>query len=306
MPERFWRFASSMPAGLALLGMIAAMAALGSFFWPGVFFRSPLFWLLFILLFVQTTFCGLSNLRRRRRLPRAAALFLIHAGVLLVLIGAAVNATFGLTATLTLGPGEEQDAAAALGLPGAEPLWLRLESFEITFYEDGSPSQYLARLSTRAGEESAAATVSVNHPLSLGGIKIYQQSFGYLFGLRVDGGEAIALRSGERIALGAGAALEPYRYIPAFDERAGLDTGRLRPDNPRIVYLVREAGGEVNTGLAAPGEETQAAGKTVLFESVEMYTVLRLKTDPGLIPAAVGVVMLMAGVCAGFAARSLR
>ncbi|MDR1070760.1 MAG: cytochrome c biogenesis protein ResB [Gracilibacteraceae bacterium] len=293
-----------MPVGLAILAMIAAMAAMGTFLWPGLFFRSPLFLLLFILLFAQMTFCGLSNLRRLRSPdPRSCALFLIHAGVLLILAGAGVNARFGLTATMPLQTGEEGDAAAALELSGGEPLWLRLDSFDITFYDNGSPSQYYARLTARAAGESRQAEISVNHPLSLGGVKIYQQSFGYLFWLREDGGEPQARRLGERIPL-TGAALELYHYIPDFDEDAAADTGRMRPDNPRLVYLVREeGGGEVYMGLAAPGERIEAAGKTLLFERVDMYTVLRLKTDPGLTPAACGAIMLMVGACLGFAAE---
>jgi cytochrome c biogenesis protein len=296
MLERVWRFASSMPAGLSVLGMIAAMAAMGSFLWPGVFFRSPLFLLLFILLFAQMTFCGLNGLRRLRLRPRACALFLIHAGVMLILAGAAVNARFGLTAVLPLQPGEEQDAAAILGLYGEAPLLLRLDSFEISFYDDGSPSGYVSRLHTRTGQEKKPAEISVNHPLSLGGIKIYQQSFGYLFRLRA-GDKVYTCGTGEKIPLSGTASLEPYRYIPAFDERAAVDTGRLRPDNPRMAYLVYQEDGDVSMGLLAPGEQADIAGESVLLEDVETYTVLMLKTDPGLRFAAAGVVMLMAGVC---------
>jgi cytochrome c biogenesis protein len=94
-----------------------------------------------------------------------------------------------------------------------------------------------------------------------------------------------------------------YRYIPSFDERASADTGALRPDNPRVVYLVYEGGEAVSMGLAKPGETAEITeGKNLRFERVDMYTVLRLKTDPGLRPAALGAVMLMLGVCWSVAA----
>ncbi|MDR0433666.1 MAG: cytochrome c biogenesis protein ResB [Gracilibacteraceae bacterium] len=291
-----------MRAGLAILAMIAAMAAMGTFLWPGLFFRSPLFFFLFILLFLQMTFCGLSNLRRWRSLRlRAFALFCLHAGVLLILAGGGVNAKFGLTATLPLQAGEEGDAAAALGLTGGEPLWLRLNSFETEFYADGSPLQYYTRLTARTAGSSRTAEISVNHPFAINGVKIYQQSFGYLFWVREDGdGETRAFRLGENIPLQGEATLEIYHYIPAFDERAAVDTGRLRPDNPRIVYLLREGETGVSMRLAAPGERLEIGGNTLIFERVDMYTVLRLKTDPGLVPAACGAVALMAGICLGF------
>ncbi|MDR1961093.1 MAG: cytochrome c biogenesis protein ResB, partial [Gracilibacteraceae bacterium] len=187
MLKKLWRFLSSMRAGLTILAMIAAMAAMGSILWPGVFFRSPLFLLLFILLFAQMAFCGLGELRRLRLKPRSLALFLIHAGVFLILIGAAVNARYGLSAVLPLQEGEERDAAAALGLETAGPLWLRLDRFEITFYDDGSPSQYYAHVETRSAGERREAAVSVNHPLALENVKIYQQSFGYRLWAREPG-----------------------------------------------------------------------------------------------------------------------
>lgn len=77
-----------------------------------------------------------------------------------------------------------------------------------------------------------------------------------------------------------------------------MNSKTLRPDNPRIIYSIYENEKVLRVGAASFGEKVKVDDTVFLsFDKVQPYTVLQLKSDPGLPYAGLGGLMLMIGVC---------
>lgn len=108
----------------------------------------------------------------RHRLPRLGTL-LTHAGLILLLLGAAWGSLWGWRAQLTVEPGKVTAVGHGTGVG------LRCERFELSRYDDGSIREYRAELilAGEAGDELARNTVRVNHPLRYGSVSYYLQGY---------------------------------------------------------------------------------------------------------------------------------
>jgi cytochrome c biogenesis protein len=184
------------------------------------------------------------------------------------------------------------------------PFAMKLKQFEIEFNEDATPAQYISHVSlTEAGRIVQQYSISVNHPLSYGGIKAYQSSFGYLVDLEGESNngwkeQRVLGENGIFEIEGTDKALKIFKYIPNFEEEYGMETKNLRPDNPRIVFSTYEKGKLLSVGTAAFGEKVELEpGVLVTFKGIRPYTVLNVKRDPGLPLASAGGLMLMTGTC---------
>lgn len=311
--KKIYLFASSMKTGMVLLGLVGAAAAIGSLLFPGAFFATTPFKLLLVLLFINMALCtirrGCAYLKRlssgtglKGFSLREWGIFLLHTGLLLVLTGGAIFAWSGQSAEISLKEGET--AQINRFIRTERPFSLRLNRFEISYYPDGSPSQYLSDVSIiEDGREAKKYSISVNHPLSYGGVKAYQQSFGYLVvavGSNEKKGEKTTgtLSEGEFIQIpDTTKKVKMYKYIPNFDPKYGMESKTLRPDNPKIIYSVYEGEKLLAVGAASPGERIAVdEGCYVVFKEIRPYSVLKLKTDPGIPLTAAGGLMLIAGV----------
>lgn len=320
--RKIYRFVSAMQTGLVLLALIGTVSALGSALRPDAFFNTPLFKLLFFLLFLNITSCTVNRLcqfkRRflkgfqdRRGWLRQFGMLLLHAGAVLVIVGGAVYAFYGQQAVINLAEGETVDVSGLV--KGQRPFALRLNEFEIEFNQDGSPSQYFSQVAVL--DDSAVVkeySLSVNHPLRCGGVKVYQESFGYLVKASSSTGagreKEDSLTEGEVIQLpGTERVVKVFRYVPNFDPSYGMNSKTLRPDNPRVIFSVYEGNKLLGVGAAEFGERLEIDDATsVVFTGVEPYTVLKLKSDPGLPSAMAGGVMLAVGVLLAVFSRPSR
>ena len=110
---------------------------------------------------------------------RALGSLLTHAGLLLILAGGAVRATWGEKGMLALREGE---AAEAFQGPRGEvrlPFAVRLVDFDVQWHEpDGPVKDYRSTLQIlKRGAVAVEKTIEVNAPLSFEGYTLYQ--FGY-------------------------------------------------------------------------------------------------------------------------------
>ena len=320
--RKVYRFVSAMQTGLVLLALIGTVSALGSAFWPDAFFNTRLFKLLFFLLFLNITSCTANRLSRfkrrfwkgfqdRRGWLRQFGMLLLHAGTVLVIAGGAVYAFYGQQAVINLAEGETVDVSGFV--KGQRPFALHLNEFEIEFNQDGSPSQYYSQVAVLDdGAGVKKYSLSVNHPLCYGGVKAYQESFGYLVKARsmtgAGGEKEDLLTEGEILPLpGTERVVKVFRYVPNFDPSCGMNSKTLRPDNPRVIFSVYEGNKLLGVGAAKFGERLEIDdASSVVFTGVEPYTVLKLKSDPGLPSAMAGGVMLAAGVLLAVFSRPSR
>jgi cytochrome c biogenesis protein len=309
---RIYNFMSSMNAGLILLALIGIISAIGSSLWPEVFFKTMLFRLLLLLFFVNMALCTFNSSRRfvrqykkitknKRQMLRSICLVMLHSGIVLIIIGAGFNSWFGHSVKLSILQGDTVSVNKII--PARTPFDLKLLEFKITFNEDGSPAQYYSALQVSApGQNDYQQTISVNHPLTYGGVKFYQNSFGYLLEAQTEDGPAteksLRLQDGDIISFTAtNRTVKIFKYIPNFDPALGMQTKSLQPVNPKVVYTVYEGKEMLGVGAASLQEKIIIADDVfITFQQVRPYSILTAKTDPGLPLTTAGGILLMLGI----------
>jgi cytochrome c biogenesis protein len=306
-----------MRVGLVLLGLIGVFSAIGSGPVPDVTFQTILFKILFVFLMVNMTLCTINQCRRfimgaaggvfskqKARWFRPLARIVLHSGIVIILIGGAINACFGQSHQVQLVRGDSVQISEIFS--GSHDFIIRLNQFEIELNDDGSPAQYYSDIELFENpEKKIQYRISVNHPLKYRGIKAYQQSFGYLINTEVGSksmqNKILELTVGESFEIdGTDLKVKCYRYIPNFNSQAGMQSQSLKPDNPKIIYSVYQGEELIGVGAASFGEKVMIDSTKdafVIFKTAKTFTVLSLKSDPGLYVTGAGSIMLMIGVC---------
>jgi cytochrome c biogenesis protein len=310
---RFFKSLSSMTTGLVLLALVGTASAIGSSLWPEYFFRAWPFRLLLALLLINMVLCTINTsgrfFRRRTRISRdwrlllrTLGLVMLHAGIVFILVGASLYSWLGHSVQLSIREGDTVQIENIL--PVTKPFALKLDKFYIEFHHDGSPAQYYADLQVLEGDRTALEkTIKVNYPLVYNGVKFYQSSYGYLTEVLVRDGEetprTLLAQDGDFIPFdNTGRTLKVFRYIPDFDPEAGMAARSDEPLNPRVIYSVYEDEVLLGIGAAPFGEAISIDdGVFIEFQRACPYTVLTVKTDPGLPLVAAGGLFTMLGVC---------
>lgn len=307
---RLFNWISSMKTGLILLTLIGIISAIGSSIWPD-FFKTSGFRFLLLLLLINMAFCTGKSVqgfwshrqkiyKKKRLLLKRIGQIMLHAGVVFILIGAGVYSLLGQNVELHILEGDTVDIGRII--PAAE-FRVKLIDFSIAFNEDGSPSQYYSELEISIpGKEAYRQTISVNHPLSCNGIKAYQNSYGYLLETLVRDGngpqKTELLQEGSFVSFtGSQKTVKVFKYIPDFDPALGLQSKSLQANHPKVVYSVYEGTKLLGAGAASFQEPVEIdQNVVVVFQQARPYTVLTLKSDPGLPLVAIGGLMLMLGI----------
>jgi len=309
--KKAYRFISSMKTGLVLLVMIGLTSALGSALLPELFYNTILFKLMLLLLLLNMALCTINKIiwfksrfvksQTKQGWPRQIGVLLLHAGIVLILAGGTVYAYYGQSGQISIVTGDTVDISKLMRIK--TPFSLKLDDFQIEFNPDGSPSQYYSNVNIlENGQTKATESISVNHPLKYRELKAYQQSFGYLVKVKhpnAEGNEIDTLsKEGEFIELpGTKRVVKIYRYFPSFDPAGGMNQTSMKPDNPRVIYSVYENDKLLGVGAAKFGEKVEIdTNLYVTFAGVEPYTVLKVKSDPGLPVALAGGLIFMIGV----------
>lgn len=235
--------------------------------------------------------------RMWRRLPS----LVLHASLLLILAGGLFTWLMGERGRLPLYPGEEVRAYATLDgrlKPLAEPI--RLDTFEVSYYPGAvAPRQYTSRLTI--GERRVE--VAVNHPVTIGTMMLYQESYGAdgssVIGVNDDpigwpltcaGYAAFALggllwllwpgkRGGGYLSLLRGVAVGVLIVIGGGAARADIAVSRQRADSLARQQVVYQ-------GRVAPFSTvaTQVMQKVVGAKSLGGYSAEQVVTSLALYP----------------------
>ncbi len=300
---------SSMKTGVILLALLAVFSAVGSSLLPDRFYHLMLFNTLIGMLFLNLGLCTFNRCLRVRKLLgkqtdiirqfRQWGLLILHSGLILILIGGMINSWTGHSGTVKLIEGER---ALINRDKDGEELNLFLEAFEIELYENNMPSQYLSRVSLYKGDRlEQQATISVNHPLKYEGIKVYQQSYGSMVDVTVEGQgqiDSYVAHEGQLLEIpGSRGQVKVFKYIPDFDPAYGMESKSMQPNNPRVIYSVYHDKVLMGVGSAPFGERIEIdSGAYVEFNGLKSYSVLKVKEDPGLPYAGAGGILFMLGV----------
>jgi cytochrome c biogenesis protein len=236
-----------------------------------------------------------------------------HAGVLVIILGAVIGSILGFDGSVNIPEGGSADRIELRGGKGVMDLGFSVmcDKFSVEFYDSGMPKLYKSDLSfLRDGQILARGSLMVNHPLEFDGIHFYQASYGAIPGeallkitnrgeqlvrrvsqgerFEIDGGKAQVeilrieenlMRMGPAVKVGITAgdraiSFWVFKYIDAIEEQ-----------NPMISKQVPQ----FNPGLYKP----------FLFklEGIEtsFYTGLKVTRDPGVPVVGAGAFLLVAG-----------
>lgn len=186
---------------------------------------------------------------------------LLHLAMILVIIGSMVGTVWGKETFVQV----EVPGKARLTQEGF-PFDLEIKKFHMDTYEDGTPKQYTSRIGLiSANQIKLEKDVSVNHPLSHQGVKIYQTSYGYTVMGAVREEQRsfdFKIEEGEKVYLGGPGQFE------------------LAVEWPR--YYVYSQGIPFTMGIAELGEPIKLLNIEVVLTNRLPFTGLQVKKDPGL------------------------
>ena len=108
------------------------------------------------------------------------AVYVVHASLLLILVGGIVDAFFCYKGYLTLTPGQSTSKLEQNnGITRALPFTLRCDGTGQENYPDGTPKKWWSKLTViEDGRETLHKEIVVNDPLVTHGIRFYQSGYG--------------------------------------------------------------------------------------------------------------------------------
>ncbi len=213
---------------------------------------------------------------RRGVLGRVGPL-LVHAGMVVLMVGAAWGALGGQRLERFLAPGRELEL---LDSRGSTQVTLALDDFRIQRDPAGRPEQFSSSLRLVSPGDDAPTTeaaISVNHPLRYRGMTLYQADW------------SLATIS---LQLGRSPVLElPLQSFPQLGDQLWGLVLPTRPDGsePVLLSLTSEQGpvqvfgpdGEALAQLVPGGEAQEVKGLPIRVASVLPASGILLKRDPG-------------------------
>lgn len=315
-----FRFLSSMKTGLFILLLLAALSSIGTLLpqrqspayyveYHGEQLGSLILMLSFDKVYSSWWFLGLGavlslNLlfclaRRVKALKTTGELgsFILHLSILVILTGSLISGLTGHRNYIEVGVGD----SVKLADRNFSNLELTVKDFKIDYYDNHEPKQYTSELSLKTEKgDTVRGQISVNHPLTIHGIKIYQQNYGYLIGGQVEvAGKTVSfdVANAKEILLDKDQNTRlKLLFIPDFDEQnKTLQTKTYRPHNPRLVCALMREEEVIDAQTLAPGEMKELKGYPVTFQDYRYFTGLEIKQDSGTTVIFSGFVLLLLG-----------
>ena len=233
---------------------------------------------------------GPQRLAARRGLVGRVGPLLVHAGLIVFMVGAVVGAFGGQRLESYLAPGRSLEL---LNRQGETQLELSLSKFAIDRDPAGRPEQFSSsiELNDSDANKPLATKVSVNHPIRHRGITIYQADWSLA---------AITLQLGNSPILQL-----PLQTFPELGEQVWGIVLPTKPDgtNPVLIALQTEigpaqvfaAGSELLGLLPVGGEAVEIYGIPIRLVDVLPASGLLIKRDPGVPLVYTGFAILLLG-----------
>ncbi len=280
------------------------------------FFSSPFFVVLVALFIINLGACTLHRIRAQAKLETRSRRFgpdILHLGILILLIGAIMSAALRTTDSVRLSRGDEAI------LPNGQKI--RLVDVSAERYPNGAPKLYMSKVevfpavSAAASAKAAApdtavprsASISVNHPLKLGGYSIYQADYGYAASVILDSAAGSAAPHASESAAAGTTAAQDSGEAPGTIRLYGGET-REFDDGSSIFFMTVDGIGPDAQGIfmlnndAGKSVARAAVGDTVGSYSVRAYeqdeiSGLKVVSDPGYPLVLAGFILMAIGLC---------
>ena len=248
-----------------------------------------------------------NSLYARKGLVGRIGPIIVHASMLLILLGAVWGAMAGFFAQELVTSGEtfqvqnifQAGPWAAAQLP--QDWAVRVNRFWIDYTPAGDIDQFYSDLSVldRSGAEVDRQTISVNHPLRHQGVTLYQADWG-IGAVRVTLNNSPVLQLPMKSIDNQGARFWGTWVPTQPDLSAGVTL--LAQDLQGSVLLYDEAGKLMAT--LRQGMATEVNGVTLALVEVLGSTGLQIKADPGIPLVYTGFGLLMVGVIMSYVSHS--
>ena len=242
-----------------------------------------------------------GRLSARRGVSGRVGPLLVHAGLVVLMVGAAWGSLGGQRLERFLAPGNELEL---LNSRGETQVTVTLDRFGVERDPAGRPEQFRSLLTLDPGNGEARDTeeISVNHPLRYRGMTLYQADWSL---------------AAVQVQLGNSPILElPLQSFPQLGEQVWGIVLPTRPDgsNPVLLSLSSEQGpitvysaeAEVLGNLIPGAEPTEIEGIPLKVAGVVPASGILLKRDPG-VPLVYGGfgIALLGGALSLIATRQL-
>ena len=225
-----------------------------------------------------------------------------HLGILLLILGFSLGQMTQKQYTVYGVAGQNR----AIGDTG---LVLNIDSFEVGLRADDTVEQYTTGITVYntnagSGEASQSATISVNHPATLFGMKFYQNSTGWAARVNVmkDGqplqdevvcaGDYLRVKDKPDLVVYLNAFYPDYVVTPG----KGPSTASGQMNNPAYLYSVYFKGQMLGMNALMANEELTIDDYTVTFSEPQSYTLIQIKVDHFTWLALIGGLLTMAGL----------
>ena len=234
-----------------------------------------------------------DRLAARKGLLGKVGPLLVHAGMVVLMLGGAWGAVAGQRAEQYLAPGRSLEL---MDSRGSSKLTLALDNFSIQRDPAGRPEQFTSQLRILEGDGSGGsllkqAQISVNHPLRFQGVTLYQADWALA---------AISLQLGRSPLLQL-----PLQSFPQLGEQVWGLVLPTRPDGSEPVLLslgseqgpveVYGADGSPLGQISPGGEALEVKGLPIRVASVLPASGILLKRDPGVPLVYAGFAIALAG-----------
>jgi cytochrome c biogenesis protein len=191
---------------------------------------------------------------------------------------------------------------------GDTECFLSIDDFRVEKREDGSVAQYTTDITVQnvasAGASGGSASISVNHPATLCGMKFYQNATGWAAQVDVykDGkplqqevvcaGDYLSVKDKEGLVVLLNAFYPDYVMTPGV----GPSTASDQLNNPAYLYSVYYQGQIIGMNALMAGEEVTIDAYTVTFTNPQSYTLIQVKVDRFTPLALAGGLVTMLGL----------
>ena len=233
--------------------------------------------------------------------------WLTHLGMLIIIAAFALGQMTKKEYTVYGVPGQTKP----VGDTGFE---LTIDSFEVDLREDDTVEQYTSHLTMtdlKSGKSSSGQAM-VNHPLTLFGMKLYQNSTGWAAGVQVVrngdvlqdevicAGEYLQIKDNPDLTVMLSAFYPDY--ITGADGRPATASSRI--NNPAYLYRLYYQGNVLGMNVLTGDEVITVEDYEIRFKDPLSYTLIQVKRDPYTPLAALGGLILLTALILAFYLRT--
>ncbi|PLX80152.1 MAG: cytochrome c biogenesis protein ResB [Desulfuromonas sp.] len=235
--------------------------------------------------------------------------YVTHASILIIFIGAMIGNVWGYKAYINIVEGSS--IKEVWPRAGQEPIdigfEIRCDKFEVEFYEGGGrPKEFTSDLVVlENGQEILKKTIEVNDPLSYKGLTFYQSSYGpagdptFRFRVKVkETGQTLEVmaRQGQHVQLPGGRSFAVSQFAPNYDNFG-----------PAVQMHINGADGSHGNPFIVlqnfPDFDVRRGGDfsfSLLEANQRYYTGLQVAKDPGVWVVWLGCFLMVVGSLTAF------